>query len=77
MTINPDQSDKAPSFIAKSKKAVAGGIAGAATALVTTVPPAIGDGVFTTAEFWFVATTTVGAFVVGFATVWIAPANAA
>jgi hypothetical protein len=76
MTINPDQPAKEPSFLAKSKKAVAGGIAGAATALVTTVPSAVGDGVFTQAEFWFVATTTVGAFVVGFATVWVAPANA-
>ncbi|WP_137843871.1 hypothetical protein [Microbacterium sp. 2FI] len=63
-------------FLSRSKKAVAGGCAAAAVALGTTLQPAIADGVFVWPdEFWPVATFTVGAFLVGFAGVWAAPAN--
>ena len=62
-------------FLARSKKAVAGAVVGAATALVTTVPPAIADGVFTLDELWPVLTFALGGAVVGFAGVWVAPAN--
>jgi len=63
-------------FIPKSKKAVAGGIAGAAIAITTHLPPAIADGVFEIpGELLPVLTWTLGGFVLGFAGVWIAPAN--
>lgn len=63
-------------FIARSKKAVAGAITGAAIAIGAQLPGAIADGVFTVPEFWTVFTFTVGGAVIGFAGVWAAPANA-
>lgn len=65
-----------PSFLARSKKAIAGGITAAAVALGASLPGAIADGVFEwPAEFWPVATFTIGGFVLGFAGVWAAPKN--
>ena len=65
-----------PGFLARSKKAVAGGITAGAAALATSLAPAIADGIFTWPdEFWPVATFTIGGFVLGFAGVWAAPAN--
>lgn len=65
----------APSFLAKSKKAVAGGIAAAATAAGGALAVAFGDGSFSEADAWTVAGLVVGGFVAGFAAVWNAPAN--
>jgi hypothetical protein len=66
----------APGFLAKSKKAVAGGIAGAVTAAGTAVATASADGVIDTGDLWVIASAIVGGFAVGFAGVWYAPANA-
>lgn len=66
-----------PGFLAKSKKAIAGGVTTAAVALGTSLAPAIADGVFEwPGEFWPVATFTIGGFILGFAGVWAAPKNA-
>lgn len=62
-------------FLARSKKAVAGAVTGAAAALVGSLPAALADGVFTLEELWPVLTLTIGGAVLGFAGVWIAPAN--
>lgn len=62
-----------PGWFAKTRKAAVGAVAGAATAIVGTLPTQLGDGVFTVAEFWFTFTVTVGAAVVGFAAVWATP----
>lgn len=70
--ITPD----APSFLARSKKAIAGGIAAGATAGSTAVATAFSDGVFDQADVWIVISAVVGGFAVGFAGVWAAPANA-
>lgn len=64
------------SFLAKSKKALGGGITAAAVGLTATLTPALSDGVITTDELWKVATLTLGGFVLGFAGVWATPANA-
>lgn len=60
-------------FLAKSRKALVGGGAAAATALSVNLAPAIADGVFTVAEFWATFTWTVGAFVIGAAAVYRVP----
>ncbi len=67
----------APSFLARARKAVAGGVAGLATGgLGSAVTAALSDGVVTGAEAWQVAAFAIGGFFVGFGTVFAAPANA-
>jgi hypothetical protein len=63
-------------FLAKSKKAIAGGIAGAVTAAGTAIATAFADGAFDQADAWIVASAVVGGFLVAAATVYAAPANA-
>lgn len=72
-TINPTP-DK-PSFLARSKKAIAGGITGAVTAGSTALTAALADGSISTADGWLLAGAVVGGFAVGFTGVWAAPAN--
>lgn len=66
----------APSFLARSKKAVAGGITGAVTAGSTALTAALADGNLNSSDAWLIAGAVVGGFAVGFAGVWAAPANA-
>ena len=65
-----------PSFLARSKKAVAGGAAGAVTGALASLKTALADGQIDTTDLWTIAGSAIGGFVVGFATVWLAPANA-
>ncbi|MFB7843646.1 hypothetical protein [Microbacterium sp. NPDC056052] len=65
-----------PSFLARSKKAVAGGIAGAVTGGTGALTTAFADGSFSQADAWLILAAVVGGFAVGFAGVWGAPANA-
>lgn len=65
-----------PSFLALSKKAVAGGAAGAVTGALASLKTALGDGQIDTADLWTIAGSAVGGFFVGFIGVWWAPANA-
>lgn len=65
------------SWGATVRKAFVGATIGAATALSGTLPPQIADGIFTTAEFSFTATITIGAAIIGFAAVWAMPNKAA
>ena len=71
----PDTTDKA-SFVARSRKAIAGGITGAVAAGSTALTSAAADGRIDAAEGWIIAGAVVGGFAVGFAGVWAAPANA-
>lgn len=64
------------SFWAKTKKAIAGGIAGAATAAGGAISTAFADGDFSQADLWTVIGLAVGGFFVGFAAVYAAPKNA-
>ena len=63
------------SFLATAKKALAGGIAGAATAVGGGLATAFADGAFSEADAWTVAGLTIGGFAVGFAAVYAAPKN--
>lgn len=65
-----------PSFLARSKKAIAGGITGAVAAGSTALTTALSDGSINSADGWLIAGAVVGGFAVGFAGVWAAPANA-
>ena len=65
----------APSFLARSKKAIAGGITGAVAAGSTALTTALADGSFDATDGWVLAGALVGGFFVGFAGVWAAPAN--
>lgn len=66
-----------PSFLARTKKAIAGGIAGLATGGVgTAVTAALADGAVTGDEVWGIVGFAVGGFFVGFGTVFYAPRNA-
>lgn len=65
-----------PSFLARSKKAIAGGITGAVAAGSTALTTALADGALSSADGWLIAGAVVGGFAVGFAGVWAAPANA-
>lgn len=68
--------DSGASFLARARKAVAGGLAGMATGGVgTAVTAALSDGVVTGAEAWQVLAFAVGGFLIGFGTVYAAPAN--
>lgn len=64
-----------PSFLARSKKAVAGGITGAAAAGSTALTTALADGAINDGDVWLIVGAIVGGFAVGFAGVWAAPAN--
>ncbi|WP_315106407.1 hypothetical protein [uncultured Microbacterium sp.] len=67
----------APSFWARTKKALAGGIAGLATGGVgSAITAALSDGAITGDEVWSVIGLAVGGFLVGFGAVYAAPANA-
>lgn len=63
-----------PGFLARSKKAIAGGFAGALTAASGVLTVALTGG--TDIVWATVASVAAGGFVVGFAAVWAAPANA-
>lgn len=64
-------------FLARSKKAIAGGIAAAVTAGSTALTTAFADGAIDGADGWVIAGAVVGGFAIGFAGVWAAPANEA
>lgn len=68
--------DNGPSFLAQSKKAVAGGVTAAVAAGASALGLAAADGNITVAELWTVAGAVVGGFLVGALGVWGAPANA-
>jgi hypothetical protein len=66
-----------PTFLARTRKAVAGGIAGLATGGIgTAITSAVSDGTVTGAEGWQIVTIAIGGFLVGFGAVFLAPANA-
>lgn len=65
-----------PTFWAKTKKALVGGIAGAITAASTSVVAALADSAFSEAELWGTAGFLLGGFVVSFAAIYAAPKNA-
>lgn len=66
----------APSFWARTKKALAGGIAGLATGGVgSAITAALSDGAITGEEVWSIIGLAVGGFLVGFGAVYAAPAN--
>lgn len=66
-----------PSFVARARKAIAGGVAGLATGgLGTAITAAASDGTVTAAEGWQIAAVAVGGFLLGFGAVFAAPANA-
>lgn len=67
--------DKA-SFLARSKKAIAGGVTGAVAAGSTALTTALADGALDGGDGWLIAGAVIGGFAVGFAGVWAAPANA-
>ena len=71
----PTTPDK-PSFLARSKKAIAGAVSGAVAAGSTALTTALADGSIDQADAWIIAGAFVGGAAVGFATVWAAPANA-
>lgn len=71
-TSTPDRA----SFLARSRKAIAGGITGAVAAGSTALTTAAADGTISAADGWVIAGAVVGGFAVGFAGVWAAPANA-
>jgi hypothetical protein len=64
------------SFLARSKKAIAGGVAAGVTAGTTALATAASDGMLSSGDAWVVAGAVVGGFAVGFVGVWAAPANA-
>ncbi|MCT1363298.1 membrane protein [Microbacterium phage Footloose] len=67
----------APSFWARTKKALAGGIAGLATGGVgSAITAALSDGAIAGDEVWSIIGLAVGGFLVGFGAVYAAPANA-
>lgn len=66
-----------PSFWARTKKALAGGIAGLTTGgLGSAITAALSDGAVSGDEVWGIVALAVGGFVVGFGAVYVAPANA-
>lgn len=66
----------APSFFERTKKAFAGGIAGLATGGIgSSITAALADGAITGDEVWGIVTLCIGGFLLGFATVYVAPAN--
>lgn len=67
--------DSAPSFLARSKKAVAAGVAGAITTGGAAFGVAASDGVFNTADLWVTLAAVVGGFALAFGTTWAAPKN--
>lgn len=67
----PERAD----FFARSKKALAGGAAGAVTGVGTAFSSAIADGTISEGDAWLIAGAAVGGFVVGFTGVWVAPKN--
>lgn len=67
----------APSFWARTKKALAGGIAGLTTGgLGSAVTAALSDGSITGDEVWGIIGLAVGGFLLGFGAVYAAPKNA-
>lgn len=66
----------APSFWARTKKALAGGIAGLATGGIgSAVTAALSDGAVTGDEAWGIVGLAVGGFLLGFGAVYAAPKN--
>ena len=66
-----------PSFLARSKKAIAGGITGlAAGGAGAAVSAALADGAVEGAEIWQIVALALGGFLVGFGGVYLAPKNA-
>lgn len=66
-----------PTFVQRTRKAIAGGIAGLATGGIgTAISAALSDGQVTPAEGWQIAAVAVGGFALGFGTVFAAKANA-
>lgn len=78
LTPGPDHAepDTQAGFLAKARKAVAGGLAGGVAAAGTAITGALADGVITSGEWWAAAGLTLGGFVIGFAAVYAAPKNA-
>jgi len=70
--LTPDK----PSFLARSKKAIAGAVAGAVTSGSAALTTALADGSINQADAWIIAGAIVGGAAIGFTTVWAAPANA-
>lgn len=64
------------SFLARSKKAIAGGIAAAVTAGGGALTAAATDGGISSTDGWLILGAVVGGFLVGATGVWAAPANA-
>lgn len=64
------------SFLARSRKAIAGGITGAVAAGGSALTAAAADGGIDQADAWVIAGAVVGGFLVGAVGVWAAPANA-
>ena len=66
----------APSFWARTKKALAGGIAGlTATGAGSAISAALADGAVTGDEVWGIVGLAIGGFFLGFGAVYAAPAN--
>ena len=75
--VDPNVPTDGPGFLARSKKALAGGITGALTGGVTgAITAALSDGRIDGSEGWGILAFLVGGFAVGFAGVWAAPKNA-
>lgn len=72
----PVQTPDQMSFLAQSKKAVAGGIVAGATAFSGALTSALNDGAVNGGDLWLIVGAIVGGFAVGFAGVWVAPPNA-
>lgn len=71
----PEATERA-SFLARSRKAIAGGITGAVAAGSSALTAAAADGGIDGADGWLIAGAVVGGFALGFVGVWAAPANA-
>lgn len=71
----PESAERA-SFLARSRKAIAGGITGAVAAGTTALGTAASDGMLSSGDAWVIAGAVVGGFALGFVGVWAAPANA-
>lgn len=75
--VDPNQPTDGPGFLAKARKALAGGITGAITGgAATALASAFSDGSINGQEAWAILGLTVGGFALGFAGVYAAPKNA-
>lgn len=64
-----------PTFVQRSRKALAAGVGGAVAAAGSAAALAAADGL-TESELWSIVGAAVGGFVLAFGTTWAAPANA-